>query len=148
MAALQPLLDFNKLRADAIELVKRAGRKVPSTLLRTVNATPTDPTKPWRVGTGSILQFKFTGVVSYIGFPRNSDPKDDGNIEVIIPGDLAETGSVSDPNTLCGDPTLVDRLDIDGVQYSIMGIQPVKPYDKAIIYKVRAKPWPSIFSLP
>lgn len=141
-------MDFDKLRTDALALVKGAGRQVALTLLRHIDATPVDPTLPWRVGTGTIKQFQFTGVVSDVPFSRLGEPAFDSDKNIIIPGDITTTAAVGDPGTLCGKPTHLDRIDIDGTQFQIAGLQEINPFNNPIIFIVRAKVWPSISSVP
>jgi hypothetical protein len=143
-----PLMDFAALRANAIALVKGMGRQTAATLLRAVEATPVDPAKPWRVGTGTIKEFKFTAVVSDVAFSRLGEPVFDGDKNCIIPGDIITTAAEGDPGTLCGDISDRDRVDLDGTQYQITGLNEIKPYDQPIIFIARLKVWPSIMSVP
>lgn len=140
--------DFTGIRNTAIALVKKFGKHVPCTLLRAVEGAAPDPTMPWRLGDATFLEFKFTGIVSTLGFPKRSDPITDLDQDVIAPGDLATTGAESDAGILCGDPQLTDRIIAGSLQLGILGVQDITPDDKTVIYKIRCRAWPLISSKP
>lgn len=138
--------DYNPIRNTAIALVKKFGRKVPCSLMRAVEGTAPDATKPWRRGDPTFLEFKFIGIVSNLGFPKLGDPSTDADQDITVPGDLATTGAESDVLTLCGDPVLTDRIVTDSLQFGILGVHSIKPDDKTIIYKLRCRAWPLTMS--
>ncbi len=145
--------DFGPIRSVAIDLVKQFGRTAPCVLLRAVEAPPADASTPWRRGTPTrIDQFPFIGVVSTLGFPKRANPQTDHDLDLIIPGDLTSTTSSLDGKTLCGPPTLTDRLQVTYLgatsQYSIIGIQDITPDDLVIIFKVRCKAFCEIIGQP
>lgn len=135
--------NYDPIRTTAIALINKFGRQVQCVLLRTLETAAADSNKPWRRGDPTILEFKFIGVISTLGFPKKSDPITDRDLDIIIPGDLATTGAEGSPLVLCGDPVaLVDRIQVGDALYQILGVQDITPDDKTIIYKVRARAWP------
>ena len=141
--------DYTNIRATALALVKKFGRNTLMHIDRTVEATAADPTKPWRVGTGTILQFPFYGVCLGAGIPRRSDVVYDSQQVFFIPGDIRETAALTDPLTLCGEMTLNDRVHVNSKIYSIVGIQDIEMEDdQSMLFIVRGKAWPNIQMQP
>lgn len=149
MAALTPF-DFTSIRNTAIDLVKVYGG-TPCLLIRVVDGSPVDITKPWRPGAATTKRFAFSGSVSTLGFPRRSDPVVDMDADIIAPGDIVTTTAVGDPNTVCGSPLLTDFIQVvdGGLMFAILGIKDIKPgIVKPVIFLIRGKPWPQIAPQP
>lgn len=80
--------DFAPIRNTATALLKRFGKSEPVLLLRDVNTTVADPTKPWRGSPSKIRRYPFIASVLTLGFPKRSDPILDKDVNVIAPGDM------------------------------------------------------------
>jgi hypothetical protein len=138
--------DFTSIRETALRLVKEFGNyNTPAILLRTVEADAPDASLPWRRDAPtSILEFPFIGYDSTI----ESDTADQDKF-IIAPGDLATTGATGSPDTLCGEPTVKDRILLDGeVEYAILNIVPIRGAGVPIIYKMKCRAWQSLLTQP
>lgn len=122
--------NYSKITAKVTGVLKKFGR--PCVLLRMVEATPSDPSKPWRVAEGTAKQYPFTGVVDFNSSVRGRT-EDQGDGIAYIPSDLGV------------EPLETDRLKIIGnvagetdPEYAIIGIRRVDPgTGGAIMYAVR-----------
>lgn len=139
--------NFTPLRTGAIALVKYFGRHTQFKVLRTVDGAAPDAAKPWRVGSPSLLEFPFTGVLITLAMPRMGNPDADGVAELYAPGDLPTVAALTAPGTLCGMPLLTDRIYAGGKQYAILGIQDISS-DQTLLIKMRVKAWPQLTSQP
>jgi hypothetical protein len=140
--------NYTPIRNTALALIKKFGGKVQSSILRVVEGSAADPTKPWRRGQPGVLEFKFTALVSTLPFPALGQPSSDGEATIIVPGDIITTGERFAPATLCGPPTITDRVQVGTVIYGILGVQDISGDETPIMFKLRCKPWPQIISAP
>lgn len=129
--------NYAPLRKTALDQVARFGRSM--ALLRNVEANPSDPNKPWRVGDGTTTSYAFTGVYTPLPFPRGDPVVDSTECDIIVPGDIAV------------EPIDTDRIQIFGVikgetdpVLGIVGIVRVDPNGTPIIFKLRCRAWPFI----
>lgn len=129
--------NFAPLTKTAIDQLTRFGR--PMALLRNTEASPNDPTKPWRVGDGTVTTVNFTGVYTPLPFPRGDPIVDSTECDVIVPGNISV------------EPIDTDRIQIFGVikgetdpVLAIVGIVRVDPAGTPIIFKLRCRAWPFI----
>lgn len=135
---------FTSIRNSAIKLVKKFGRQVECTLVRSIDGEAPDATKPWNVGSPTVRTFKFIGVVVSAALPGPSEPQVDADSKtIIVPGDIAATASEEDAALLCGDVLKTDRVTTDSITYGIEALQNIKPDDLTIIWKLRCSAWPS-----
>lgn len=138
--------NYGPLRNVAIGLVKQFGKTTQCSLLRNVNSTPDDATKPWRGSDPTIKEFKFTAVALTKPFlDEGSGPR--GDVKIIIPGDIVSTAAVGDPGTLCGMPLETDRIIVEQrpgslIEYGILGLQDVTPDGESMIIKASLRAWP------
>lgn len=134
--------NYSKIRNTAQTLVKKFGR--PCILLRPVEATPSDATKPWRVGDGTTTEFACRGVFTALPFPKRSDPiVDASEADLMIGGDIGT------------EPLLTDRIQVIGVItgetnpiYAIIGVHRIDPDGTPIAYGLRIRSWSVIVSAP
>lgn len=138
--------NYTPLRNIAIGLVKQFGKGVQCSLLRNVNTTPDDATKPWRGSDPTIKEFKFTAVALTKPFLDEGNGAR-GDVKIIIPGDIVTTAAEGDPATLCGMPVETDRIIVQQrtgvlIEYGILGLQDVTPDDEPMIIKGSLRAWP------
>lgn len=133
--------NFEPLRQVGISLIKKFGRPVPCRVLRSVDGTPPDPEKPWRVSAGSQLVFQVTGVVLPYVIKATQDT--DQEAVIYLPGDVVDVGEDSAPATKCGAIQATDIIESQGVNYSILGMHSLTPGANPIFFKMRCKAWPS-----
>jgi hypothetical protein len=144
--------NYTPLRNTALALVKRFGKSTLCSLLRNVNATPDDVSKPWRGADPTIKEFRFFAVALTKPFSSEGNgPR--GDVKLIMPGDIVTTTAEGDPMTVCGMPLETDRITVEQIpgtviEYGILGIQDVTPDGDPMILKVDLRAWPLITKQP
>ena len=141
-------IDYAALRTTMVALVKSFGKTAPMKILRAIEGSAPDPTKPWRRDPATIKSFPFIGVCSTVGFPAQGVPTTDDDKTFIIPGDIGSVAAEGDPGTLCGDLQYTDRVLLGTIEYQILGMQDVTPDDVPIIIKVRGRAWQPLSTPP
>jgi hypothetical protein len=144
--------NYTPLGKTVVALLAKFGKPVPCSVLRSVNPTPSDANKPWRVGAPTVLEFQFKGYVKTLGFPALGTPIGDDDADVLVPGTIVSTGAVGSPGTLCGLITKNDRIqattDQGTIQYGVLGIQDITPANTPLLIKLRCRAWPQLLSTP
>lgn len=144
--------DYTGIRNAAIGLVKYFGKKVPLAIARPLEGSAVSPGEPWRVNPGTTLTFPFLGPIFTVTLRKYSDPVNDQEQVVYIPGDIVTTPSNENTAILCGPIDLNDRViaqDYTGKQYyQIVGIQDVTPDNLPVVFICKCKAWPMLIRQP
>lgn len=124
---MSDVFDYGPIRSSAIGLIKKFGRQLGMTLLVPVQATPTDPSKPWRVGDGTITSYPFIGIYipAKLAVRLGAPVADQSQCTIIMPGDVGTepiarkhrvqiTGTIGDQTDPVYSVSEVERIDPDG----------------------------------
>lgn len=130
------------MRVMAIDLINKYGQ--PINVIRTTEATPVDPTKPWRVGTGAQVLYPCLAVISPVKLKasRSGAAPPESYKSILIPGDVGATSKYgTDGLTL----VQTDRVQLQsgGIIYTFVSSPDPQNYDgSAICWTGFAHPLP------
>ena len=123
------MADYTAIIATAHRLLQKFGEE--STLVRTVNGVPSDPTKPWIPGTAVVTTYLVHSVWLNESILRRESLVKQGEVFALLAA-LDLTAVVPDPST--------DHLvRADGRRFAIVECRPLDPSGQAIIYEARAR---------
>jgi hypothetical protein len=121
--------DYTAIIATAHRLLEKFGEE--STLVRTVNGTPSDPTKPWIPGTAVVTTYLVHAVWLNESILRRESLVKQGEVFALLAAlDLA---------TVVPDPSTDHLVRADGRRYAIVENGPLDPSGQAIIYEVKVR---------